>query len=579
MNKGIKVLGAVVLVGAAAAIAAPFALQSAVTETLRRRVEAATGLPTQIGSARLGFFPAPHLEASDIRIGGPRAGGPFAATVAGLRLNVSIGSLFGGAPEVSDIVLDRPAVIIVRGAGSAAPAKPPPPDGLSVDGLTVNDGSLAYIDDSRQARLDLAHLSFRASLPSEHAPASLAGSVAIGGRPYDWRVTVQDPGALRAGRETAADAQLGTPKSIETIGLRGHVRLAGDRIEVPDLAATGGGTSLSGSGSIDFTPAAPLLTAAIKVPRLDVGDLATADPGVTLPIPADRSGLRLTDAAVTVDIEEAAAGSLRATAIRSRLTLTNGLLRLAVTDAKLYDGTVRVDAAVDAAQALPRPTVRASVSQVDLSQLLAGVAPPTQFTGRLDAAADLSAAGATAAEMVPNLAGTARLAVTKATVTGIDVPSYIRSVATYLPAAWQQMTNRIDVQSLTASFQIAQGIATTADFHAVSPVVELNGKGTVDLNAHSVDLSFDPKVSAAPAVPGKPAPPNGALGVAILVQGPWSQPRMSADLSNAMRDPQQTLDTLQTLGQQMFGGDKGKGGGVQADDIMKGLGGLFGGMK
>jgi hypothetical protein len=58
------------------------------------------------------------------------------------------------------------------------------------------------------------------------------------------------------------------------------------------------------------------------------------------------------------------------------------------------------------------------------------------------------------------------------------------------------------------------------------------------------------------------------------VRGPWSDPQISADLSNLMNNPQEALDKLQGLGQQ-FLGSSDKSSQPQADDVMKGINGLL----
>jgi hypothetical protein len=147
----------------------------------------------------------------------------------------------------------------------------------------------------------------------------------------------------------------------------------------------------------------------------------------------------------------------------------------------------------------------------------------------------------------------------------------------YLPAAWQSLSNRIDITALDGTFAIKDGLATTSDLHVTSPIIDVRGKGSVGLADQSFDLRFEPKVVTQASRDAAAAKRNAAispldLGAAILVRGSWADPVVSADLSGLLNDPQGAIDKLSTLGQELLGKSGNGGGALAAGGLGSGLG-------
>jgi len=130
------------------------------------------------------------------------------------------------------------------------------------------------------------------------------------------------------------------------------------------------------------------------------------------------------------------------------------------------------------------------------------------------------------------------------------------------------------------------------------PFLVMTAAGAADLRTRMLDFRADPRLVASAGTPGE-APRD--IGVPVVIQGPWSAPRIYADTPNILANPETALRALRDalggrrskgsqtdapLGKLIEGLSKGLGksdgatsrdGGGIAEDMLKALGGARGG--
>ena len=113
----------------------------------------------------------------------------------------------------------------------------------------------------------------------------------------------------------------------------------------------------------------------------------------------------------------------------------------------------------------------------------------------------------------------------------------------------------------TATFVIANGIATNNDLKLDSQHLHASGAGTVDLPQRSLDYTVRPKLVANLGGDGGEANATG-IEVPVHITGSWEKPDISPDIEGAINSPG-TIDAVKQIGKQL----KGKNAGEAVQDL------------
>ncbi len=116
-----------------------------------------------------------------------------------------------------------------------------------------------------------------------------------------------------------------------------------------------------------------------------------------------------------------------------------------------------------------------------------------------------------------------------------------------------------DLTQLSASFRIDKGQATTSDLNLVGPLVRMTGAGTVDLGTQMLAFRVEPKLVLTTEGQGRSSDPVG-LGIPVVIDGPWSEPRIYPDVAGILDNPDAAYAKLKEMGKGLFGNGGGLGG-------------------
>ena len=150
-----------------------------------------TGAPVRVtGTIDARLLPSPRLVLHDIAIGD----GAAAVRARSLDVEFALGPLMRGEWRAAELRLAGPQVSLEldRSAHIRTPnlAVSFRPDELSVDRLSIEDGSIALNDARSGASVTLGGLSFSGEARSLAGPFKGEGAVTIGGRRYPYRLSV-----------------------------------------------------------------------------------------------------------------------------------------------------------------------------------------------------------------------------------------------------------------------------------------------------------------------------------------------------------------------------------------------------
>lgn len=348
----------------------------------------------------------------------------------------------------------------------------------------------------------------------------------------------RDPGSL-FGRFSYSGAITAT---------KGKLALDGARIALDDMVATG-------SATID-TAGKTSIRAALSVNALDFARLTGggetsggASPSGSSPSAIDLSVLRDFDADVRLDAERIGYGEVKAGPATAVLTVSDGVARLSVPRAGFYDGAVTANVFANGAGNEPAIDIDVQMKGVTALQLFRDAAGFERIEGKLDAALAVKGSGTNTDALARSLDGNARVVFADGALRGIDVAKLVNNLQSLIKGGYKENAeDRTEFTELSVSFDIENGVARTKDLKLLGPLVRMDGSGSIDLAARSIDMRLNPRVVGSLDGQGGEFDAAG-LGMPVIIAGPLSGPRVYPDITNILADPGRALQTLSRLGE------------------------------
>jgi AsmA protein len=204
--------------------------------------------------------------------------------------------------------------------------------------------------------------------------------------------------------------------------------------------------------------------------------------------------------------------------------------------------------------------------------LLQSAADFDKLDGKLQAKLALRSAGNSQRAIMSNLSGIVFANFQDGAIRGLNVAQMVRSLTSGTLSGWQEGKEQTtDLSQLSASFRIDKGQATSSDLNLVGPLVRMTGAGTIDLAAKTLAFRVEPKLVMTTEGQGRAADPVG-LGIPVVIDGPWSEPRIYPDMAGILDNPDAAYAKLKEMGKGLFG----SGGGLSGLGGLGGLGNLGG---
>ncbi|ADZ68854.1 AsmA-like C-terminal region-containing protein [Polymorphum gilvum] len=271
--------------------------------------------------------------------------------------------------------------------------------------------------------------------------------------------------------------------------------------------------------------------------------------------PIDLSGLKTINADLSLTARTARWDRIQVGDSALAVTLAGGVLKADLSRMALYGGSGSGSVEIDAAGAVPAVKAGFRLSGLDAHPFLTDAADFKWLEGVAAADLDLTTAGASQAQMIGALDGTARLDFADGAIRGINIPKMVRGLSIETLLGWHSVeVEKTDFSSLGASFRIRNGIAETTDLALAGPLVRMSGRGTTDMPARTLDWRVEPEV--VPTLEGQaPAPRKkgetrdlAGLGVPIVIRGSWANPAIYPDIEGILDNPEAAYRKLEAIG-------------------------------
>lgn len=444
----------------------------------------------------------------------------------------------------------------------------------SLDSPFAAKGSLVWNGKTVEIGLDVASL--KAVLAGEASKTALS----VGTDALKLAFAGQAKGGTSAGVDGDLDltvpsvrglaAWAGSPLTLAGTGLgplaiKGHLGAGATRIAFTNAALALDAITAKGDVTIGLGGVRPAVKGRLDLDTLDLNPYLPPEGGAAAPAakpagPAksgsaaapnatpkagwsddaiDASGLKAAD--VDFNLSCAAILIRKIKIGKSALTvaLHDGRLVADLTDLALYQGAGKGRVALDGSQPGVGLDAAFSLKGLQAEPFLtdAAVTERLSGTGTVDVA--VTGRGQTQRQIVSALDGKGALAFTNGAIKGINLGAMVRNVASAFTGG-PSATDKTDFAELSGTFTIAKGLLRNSDLALKSPLLRVDGKGTVDLPQRSVNYRIDPKLAATLEGQGGSSSAAGIV-VPVLVQGPWDNLTYRPDLEALVKQNVQNV--------------------------------------
>ena len=258
------------------------------------------------------------------------------------------------------------------------------------------------------------------------------------------------------------------------------------------------GGAFNTDGTALLGRAVPKVNAKARFDTLDLNRLlADAAAGVSTPpaeaapdTPVDLNALRSVDGQFSLQAASFAVQRYKVAAARIDATLNGGLLRVTTLQGKVWGGSIDASALAEAATG--RIGFKGTANGININSALKDVAAKDWMDGTGRVTMDIEATGRSVNALKSKLQGQMALQLRDGAIKGINLAKSLRQAKAAIGLQQDAVqkaseTEKTDFSEMSASFQIADGVARNKDLDVKSPFLRLGGEGTIDIGQSRID--------------------------------------------------------------------------------------------
>jgi AsmA protein len=211
----------------------------------------------------------------------------------------------------------------------------------------------------------------------------------------------------------------------------------------------------------------------------------------------------------------------------------DGVFNLDPMKLKMYQGNAAGKAVLNVAKDTPRSKINLRLNNIQAGPLLQDVLEKDFLVGATNANINIAMVGDDPEKIKKTLNGKGELRFNDGAIVGIDLSAMARNVgAAFGLAKKGEKRPRTDFSELLVPFTIKNGVVNTPQSSIKSPFIRITAVGTADLVKETLDFRVDPHAVATIKGQGDEVKRSGIM-VPILVSGTFSKPKFRPDLSAA----------------------------------------------
>ncbi|MNF54639.1 putative assembly protein [compost metagenome] len=294
----------------------------------------------------------------------------------------------------------------------------------------------------------------------------------------------------------------------------------------------------------------------------------------------DLAALKAVDLAGRLQLGSLRVKGLDLNAVDLQLALAGGQLNLKQFGAGVAGGLVTASGVLDARQQPARYQVHKRIQGVDIRPLLQTLAQNDRLEGKGDLEVQVQGTGLSEQALRSQMQGKVSLRLSDGALHGINLAEMIREARATLTgkgADQVKEARKTDFSALTASFQIANGVARSDDIQLLAPALRVKGQGQTALVPETLDFLFlTSVVESSKGQGGKSVDELKDVTIPVRIGGHWQAPSYRLDVKELLGNNKVLEEKARKeaeRGLKKLLGDKADDEGVKgvADQLLKGL--------
>ncbi len=294
----------------------------------------------------------------------------------------------------------------------------------------------------------------------------------------------------------------------------------------------------------------------------------------------DLTALKAVDLAGRLQLGSLRLKGLDLSAVDLQLALAGGQLTLKQFSAGVAGGQVTASGLLDARQQPARYQVHKRVQGVEVRPLLQTLAQTDLLEGKGDLEVEAQGSGLSEQALRSRMQGKVNLKLSDGALHGINLAEMIREARATLTGKGADQVKEVrktDFSALTASFQIADGVARSDDIQLFAPALRVKGQGQTALVSETLDFLFlTSVVESSKGQGGKTVDELKDITIPVRIGGHWQAPSYKLDVKALLSNNKVLEEKARKeaeRGLKKLLGDKADNEAVKgvADQLLKGL--------
>ncbi len=267
--------------------------------------------------------------------------------------------------------------------------------------------------------------------------------------------------------------------------------------------------------------------------------------------PIDFSALHGPDVDVSLSVNNLLYEKLKLDQAAIKLLLKDGALTLDLNELRLYGGSGKGTVRVNPAGSGASISNTFSLNGLQIRPFLTDAADFSRIAGTGNFQINTQTAGSSQHDFMNAMNADGSILFSDGAVHGVNVAAFVRKATTLWTDKGAGEEQKTDFVELSGSFTINDGVLTNNDLQLAGPLVRIEGAGTVNLGAQTLNYRVTPKAVGSLEGQGAEIVPAGLTLFPFDIVGPWSSPSFKPDLGgalgNALKDPGALLEGAKGL--------------------------------
>ena len=466
--------------------------------------------------------------------------------------------------------------------GEEAPAEETPDEAdtslaVSVSSINVSDAEFAYADARTGDRYTIKNANLKTGKVAAGMGVSIEGGLSFDLQPNGMSGDVDiesnvmfdpDAGTMAFDNLQISGFVEGVMDAPVTWGIKTNAHVGDEAVALNDIVLLLDDTKFTGAMKIprgaDGAFEVDLVADALDLNRYMVPaaeeDAQASEEAVPVEIPLDL--IRALNARGSLKLGSVTLGGLLFENVDLGMNSANGKMRLHPISADMFDGSYKGDVRIDASGSTAVLSVNETLAGVSLASLAGAMFEKENLTGQINGNFKLTGRGDDTAQMQKTLNGTMSFELLDGAWEGVDLWYELRRARALLKqeaAPEPSDPPRTRFSSVKATGVVTNGVFQNDDFLAEMPFMQVNGRGSVDIPAATVDYRLSARVLSKPEFATDVS--DEELGdltktvIPVRISGPLSDPGIKPDVEDMLKQRVEE-EIKDRLFDKLLGGDE-----------------------